>query len=136
MNTPVLAFAELLRGRHFAAIAASLPGGERLLLPPDTAARLERCGRDQMVPGIVLDSAREAEWESVLADWMIDCDGALELVSASEVRLALSNCATVADADACPVTWDCGPWPVSGLSPDRSMVRRLAIAGLEVFAGG
>jgi hypothetical protein len=124
VNTSVLASAELLRGRHFAAIAASFPDGTRLLLPTDTPARLERCGREQLVPGIVLDSAREAEWESVLADWMIDCDGALELVSAPDVRLALSRGAAAADADACPVTWDCGPWPLPRLTPDRSAAYR------------
>ena len=49
-------------------------------------------------------------------------DSVLELVSASELRFALTNCDAVADAHACPITWDCGPWPVSGLSLDRSAV--------------
>jgi hypothetical protein len=123
VTTSVPASAELLRGRHFAAIATSFPGGARLLMPTDTPARLERCGRDQMVPGILLDPACEAEWESVLADWMIGCDGALELVPAAEVRVALSGCATAADADDCPVTWECGPWPVAWLSPGQAAAR-------------
>lgn len=120
MTTPALASAELLRGLHFAAIAASLDDGGRLLLPPDTPARLERCGGEQMVPGILLDPAHEAEWETALADWMIGCDGTLELVSASELRLALSHWEAAAEARACPVTWDCGPWPVSGLPLERA----------------
>ena len=112
MNTSVLAAAEVLRGRHFTAIAASLPGGALVLLPTDTPSRLERCAEDQLVPGILLDREHQGDWETLIAEWVLECDGPLELALSSDVRLALRDSPAVATARNAAATWDCGPWPL------------------------
>jgi len=113
MPTTVLASAEILRGRHFTAIAVSLPGGALVLLPTDTPSRLERCGEGQLVPGILLAPERQGDWETLIAEWVLDCDGPLELAASSDVRLALRDSDAIEHARGWVSTWDCGPWPLA-----------------------
>jgi hypothetical protein len=125
MNNPVLAFAELVRGRFFTAFLAHLPDGALMLFPADTRQRLEGCAPDALVPGLRIEEDQQPCWEDAVAEWMLACDGQVELTPAPVMRMAMLNCADPGGGWPTDPTWECGHWPRS-----RAAAEPQAEAGL------